>query len=230
IVFNGEIYNFAELRRELEARGHRFRSSGDTEVILAAYERWGTQCFERFDGMWAIVIADLRERKLIASRDRFGIKPLYYAIIDGRLLFASEAKQIAAAGVGRPRANTAMAARYLRGARMPNLYETFFDGVIALPPASYCEIPLDAPVAEPRFETYWSLPDHSSDSPIAYADAVDEMEQILRAAVASHSVADVRAGALLSGGLDSSTIAVMAKLPTFSFGFTGRYEDLSEFE
>lgn len=229
IVFNGEIYNFAELRRELEAGGYRFRSSGDTEVIVAAYERWGTGCFERLDGMWAIVIADLRERKLIASRDRFGIKPLYYAIDDDRLYLASEAKQIVAARGERPRANAALVAKYLAGARLPNLHETFFDGIRVMPQATFFEMPLDV-VKAPRFTTFWQLPDRTSTHPPRYDDAVDQLESILRKAVATHSVADVNVGALLSGGLDSSLIATMAKLPTFSFGFMGEFEKLSELE
>ena len=94
IAFNGEIYNFRELRRELEARGRRFRSSGDTEVALAAYETWGEGCFERFEGMWAVVIVDLRRRRLVASRDRFGIKPLHWAVRGERLFLASEVKQV----------------------------------------------------------------------------------------------------------------------------------------
>ena len=102
IVFNGEIYNFRELRRELQAKGHVFRSHGDTEVILAAFEEWGEACFARLDGMWAIVILDLRRNRLVVSRDRFGIKPLYWSIDDsGALLLASEIKQMVAAMDGR---------------------------------------------------------------------------------------------------------------------------------
>ena len=98
VVFNGEIYNFRELRTELEAQGHVFRTHGDTEVVLAAYEQWGEHCFDRLDGMWAIAILDLRRNRLVVSRDRFGIKPVYWKIAqDGAVLFASEIKQILAA-------------------------------------------------------------------------------------------------------------------------------------
>jgi asparagine synthase (glutamine-hydrolysing) len=92
IAFNGEIYNFRELRVELEALGVSFRTNTDTEIILAAYDRWGPDCFGRFNGMWAIALFDLRRRQLLLSRDRFGIKPLYYAVSGGMLLFASEIK------------------------------------------------------------------------------------------------------------------------------------------
>src|SRR5919201_3011588 len=90
LVHNGEVYNYRELRRELEAHGHRFRSATDTEVILAAYREWGERCVERFTGMWAFELWDARERRLFASRDRFGVKPLYYSLDGGRLAFASE--------------------------------------------------------------------------------------------------------------------------------------------
>src|SRR5205085_11857733 len=94
IVFNGEIYNFRELSAELSAVGHRFESHGDTEVILAAYDEWGTDAFARLEGMWAIVIVDTRRQRVVASRDRFGVKPLYFSIDGGRLLLASELQQL----------------------------------------------------------------------------------------------------------------------------------------
>src|SRR4051812_45590425 len=117
VVFNGEIYNFRELRRELEARGHTFRTSGDTEVVLAAFEEWGERCFEHLDGMWAIVILDLNRNRLVVSRDRFGIKPLYWMIDQsGALLLASEIKQLLGATEGEPlRSNRPLIMAFLRG-------------------------------------------------------------------------------------------------------------------
>jgi len=97
IAFNGEVYNFGALRAELRARGREFRTTGDTEVLLAAYEAWGEHCFARLDGMWALAIADLDRGRLVLSRDRFGIKPLHWALSQGALLVASEAKQVVAA-------------------------------------------------------------------------------------------------------------------------------------
>src|SRR5689334_12223460 len=152
VVFNGEIYNFRALRAELEAKGRVFVTSGDTEVVLAAYEQWGEQCFDRLDGMWAIGILDLRRRRLVVSRDRFGIKPLFWKIAgDGAILFASEIKQMLEADRGETlRSNRPLIAAFLRGFRYPTLEETFFEGVRSVPPASWCAIDLAAPAA-PRF-------------------------------------------------------------------------------
>jgi asparagine synthase (glutamine-hydrolysing) len=227
IVFNGEIYNFRELARELATRGHHFASHGDTEVLLAAYEEWGTDCFARLEGMWALVIVDLGRRRVVASRDRFGIKPLYYAIDDDRLLFASEIKQLLPV-VGTARADLAMARAHLAGVRYPVTRESFWLGIDHVPPASVLEADLDAPAAAPRIRTYWSLDDFTADRDgwrRTYADAREELRAVFTAAVGSHTVSDVRLGALLSGGLDSAMVAAFlhvargATFPTFSFGF-----------
>jgi asparagine synthase (glutamine-hydrolysing) len=227
LVFNGEIYNFRELRAELEAGGRRFRSHGDTEVLLAAYERWGEGCFARLEGMWALAILDLRKRRLVISRDRFGIKPLYWALRDGALLLASEAKQILQAQGGRPAPNRPLVEMYLRGTRYPFVEETFFDGIFPAPPAGWASWALDAPPAAPVFHPYWALADHVAHPAraIPYPEAVDRVEETLTRAVASHKVADVEVGSLLSGGLDSAVLMALAKkklglpLPTFSLGF-----------
>ena len=215
IVFNGEIYNFAELRRELETRGHRFITHGDTEVILAAYREWGSGCFARFDGMWAIGIVDPARRQLVVSRDRFGIKPLLYANDNGRLLFASEIKQLLAARQVKPRANVPLVRAYLDGYRYPVTDETFFEGIRSVPPSSFAVIPFDGD-EPPRFEEYWRLDDHTSgDNARTYDDAVSELDELLERAVASHRVADVRVGGLMSGGLDSSTLLSYVDDPSF---------------
>lgn len=227
VVFNGEIYNFRELRAELEAHGHVFRTHGDTEVVLAAYAQWGERCFDRLDGMWAIAILDLHRNRLVISRDRFGIKPVYWKIDNGgAILFASEIKQIlAATNAEPPRGNHPLIAAYLRGSRYPTLEETFFDGIRSVPPASWCEIDLAA-AAAPQFQSYWNLADYtSSHDALSYDAAVVCVEQRLAAAVSSHRQADVKVGALLSGGLDSSTLVGLAhrngaaKLPTYSLGY-----------
>jgi asparagine synthase (glutamine-hydrolysing) len=234
IVFNGEIYNHGALRAELAAGGRVFRTTGDTEVALAAYEQWGESCFARFEGMWAIVVLDLARRRLVGSRDRFGIKPLYWARDGDRFLLASEIKQILAARETTPTAYAPLVAAFLRGSRYPSLEETFFEGVRSVPPATWFEIPLpgDLP-ASPRFHPYWRLSDSWCADPSVptYEDASERFEASLRAAVASHSVADVTVGSLLSGGLDSSTLARLLsdqarskgrESPTFSFGFRGQ--------
>jgi len=224
IGFNGEIYNYRELRRELEGKGRVFHTSGDTEVALVAYQEWRERCFARFEGMWALTILDLDRNRLVVSRDRFGIKPLFWTIDSGALLFASEIKQLLAAGKT-PRANRPLVAMYLRGQRYPALEETFFDGIRAVPPATWAEIDLAVP-AEPRFHSYWSLAEITAEhNALSYDEARACAEELLARAVASHRVADVKVGALLSGGLDSATVVALAhrggaaKLPTYSLGY-----------
>lgn len=226
VAFNGEIYNFRSLRRTLQAAGRAFRSTGDAEVVLAAFEEWGEQCFARFEGMWAIAVLDLRRNRLVVSRDRFGIKPLFWSMdAAGAILFASEAKQLLAATEGTPRSNRPLVEMFLRGQRYPALEETFFEGIRAVPPATWCEIDLASP-KRPAFQPYWRLADFASGgSNLSYADAVVQAEELLSHAVMSHRHADVKVGALLSGGLDSSTLVALAhrndapKLPTYSLGY-----------
>src|SRR3954468_11469766 len=133
VVFNGEIYNHADIRPELEARGHRYRTRCDTETIVHAYEEWGDACVERFRGMFAFAIWDANKQRLLLARDRMGIKPLYWTVIDGRLLFGSEIKVILESGLVRREANEAalpelLSTRYLSGA------ETLFKGIHRLLP------------------------------------------------------------------------------------------------
>jgi asparagine synthase (glutamine-hydrolysing) len=196
LVFNGEIYNFRELRAELEAEGREFRSHGDTEVLLAAYERWGEGCFARLDGMWALAILDLPKRRLVVSRDRFGVKPLHWALCDGALLLASEAKQIVHAQGVRPTPNRPLVEMYLRGTRYPFVDETFFEGIHLMPPATWASWPLDDPPQTPVFHPYWALADHVAhpSRAVPYAEARDRVEETLTRAVASHMVADVEVG------------------------------------
>jgi asparagine synthase (glutamine-hydrolysing) len=234
LAFNGEIYNYRALRDELRGRGRAFLSTGDTEVLLAAYEEWGEGCFARLDGMWAAAIVDRGRGRLVLSRDRFGIKPLHWAIDGGTLLVASEAKQVVAALRGRPRANRPLLATYLAGNRYPCLDETFFEGVQAVPPATWAAVPLQAPPAPPSFRPYWSLADHRAPADGDYRAAGERFADLLRDAVRTHAVADVPVGALLSGGLDSSSLAATlaavsgAHHPTFSFGIRGAAGGLDE--
>jgi asparagine synthase (glutamine-hydrolysing) len=240
IVFNGEIYNFLELRRELAGRGRCFETSGDTEVALAAFEAWGVDAFRRLEGMWAIVLLDLARRRLLASRDRFGIKPLHWCLDAGRLLLASEIKQILAARTEAPRARAAVVAKFLRGNRYPVLDESFFDGVFPVPPATWFEVSLDEPLASlPAFHKYWDLGAavRATAPPASYGKAVEEFRGILTDAVRSHHVADVPIGSLLSGGLDSSMLTSLLhevvgadgkECPTYSFGFRERAREFSE--
>jgi asparagine synthase (glutamine-hydrolysing) len=241
LVFNGEIYNFRELRAQLRGRGHAFSSSGDAEVVLAAFAEWGEGCFARFEGMWAIVIADLAQRRVVASRDRFGIKPLYWRRQGDRLLLASEIRQILAATGEPPRVHDGVAQRFLAGSLTPRLEQTFFEGVREAPVATWFEWPFDVPPAgAPVFHPYWRLDDYHREATAPAADygaSLTAFSGIFEEAVASHEVADVPMGALLSGGLDSSAIVgVMARrsreaarpFPTFSFGFRSAAPEVCE--
>jgi asparagine synthase (glutamine-hydrolysing) len=209
LLFNGEIYNFQEIRAELQELGHRFASVGDTEIILAAYAQWGLDCFKRLNGMWAIILVDLRRRKIIISRDRFGIKPLFYYVSGNRLTIASEIKQIIAAGA-RADANRAAVARFIRGIRPERPEETFFDKVFAQPAATYAEISLVSAPSEISFNAYWQFEPVLRSPPPSLADAASELEQLLRQSVSEHMVGQAQVGHLISGGLDSSVLAALA--------------------
>jgi asparagine synthase (glutamine-hydrolysing) len=207
LVFNGEIYNFRALREELAAGGHRFGTASDTEVILAAYRAWGTGMFERLDGMWALALLDAAARKLVLSRDRFGIKPLYYSYCGGRLLFASEAKQLLAAGVS-SEANRDAVARFIPGARPAGTEQTFFANIHAHPAASYCELDLQSNPGELRFLPYWALA--RTQAALSYAEAQDRLDRVLQSSVRMHMAAQVPVGVLASGGLDSGIVAALS--------------------
>ncbi len=233
VVFNGEIYNFRKLRDELRRAGHEFNSESDTEVVLAAYNEWGSECFRRLHGMWAIALLDPARRRVVLSRDRLAIKPLYWAVDGDAFLFASEIRQILAA-TGRAAANVALLSRYLRGNRLPCYDETFFEGIRSVPAASLAELSLDGPSEwSPRFQQYWTLRDTvarpvNANSVAQYQSVREEFEDLLRDVVRTHQQSDVRLGSLLSGGLDSGVLAALLSestsdsLPTFSFGFRER--------
>jgi asparagine synthase (glutamine-hydrolysing) len=194
LVFNGEVYNYLELRDELAAKGHRFRTQTDTEVLLAGYREWGERCVDRFNGMWAFAIWDRERRTLFCSRDRFGIKPFYYRLEGGRFAFASEPWPLADG-----RANLAAVRDYLEQGYLDHGDETFFTGVRRLPPAHSLTFGPDGL----RLERYWSLEPH--DPP---ADPVAAVRESFLDAVRLQLRADVPVGTCLSGGIDSSAIAV----------------------
>jgi asparagine synthase (glutamine-hydrolysing) len=211
LVFNGEVYNHAELREELRGKGHAFSTGSDTEVVLGAYREWGEDCFRRFNGMWAIVVVDLARGRLVVSRDRFGIKPLFHARRGGWLLLASECKQILAASPGTAAPNLGAVVGYLQGLRSHLGDETFFEGVTAVPPATWAELWPGTGV-EPAFHAYWDLAGLACADPRrgpAFPEACSRLEKLLRSAVDLERRASVPVGSLLSGGLDSSLLASM---------------------
>ena len=221
IVFNGEIYNHAALRPGLEARGHRYRTRSDTETILHLYEEEGERCVDSLQGMFAFALWDRTRQRLLLARDRLGIKPLYYALADGELLFASEIKGVLAAGSSRPQLNAAILPEFL-ATRFVSGEETFFRGVRRLPPG--CVLTW-SPSEGVRQSRYWRLPAGPDEATSTFEERAREVRARLTEAVRSHLMSDVPLGIFLSGGLDSSALAAlmapMASGPirSFSVGF-----------
>jgi asparagine synthase (glutamine-hydrolysing) len=207
ILFNGEIYNFLELRRDLEASGHSFRTTGDTEVLLTAYLQWGRSFVDHLIGMWALAVVDGRRRELVLARDRFGIKPLYWMEHDSGIAFASEIKALLALGSGRARADETVVSRYLMRGALDDSDCTFFDGIRSLPAASMATVSLESghPQVEPV--RWWDLAvERSTDA----TDATERFRAAFEDAVRLHLRSDVALGTCLSGGLDSSSIVSVA--------------------
>jgi asparagine synthase (glutamine-hydrolysing) len=212
IVHNGEIYNHRALRETLCGHGHQFRTGSDTEVALAAYREWGTDCFARFDGMWALLIVDLDRGRLVGSRDRLGIKPLFYSMERNRLSFASEPRALAVARQDGPRVEPRRFTEFLSGLPPQSPALSFFEGIHPVPAGSTFEIDLrQVGVQPPVFRRFWDLAEYHADgfTAPAYGDAVEELRDLLGAAVDSHRGAAVPVGCLLSGGLDTSVVATM---------------------
>jgi len=224
IVFNGEIYNFRELRTELEGLGHSFRSQSDTEVLLAAYVEWGRDCLARLNGMFAIALYDGARDVLFLARDRAGEKPLFYHHRDGALHFASELKALFANPALQRRIDPAALDCYLLMGFVPG-DRCILEGYNKLPPAHAMEFHLRDGRAE--VWRYWSPPDNrAQETPPDEDDLIEELEALLEDAVGRQMVADVPVGILLSGGVDSSLITAMAvrsssKVRTFTIGFPG---------
>ncbi len=208
VVYNGEIYNYLELRRELEATGEVFRSHCDTEVLLAAYRRWGRECLTRFNGMWSFVLLDKARRTLFISRDRLGVKPLYYCrTADGTLAFASEIKQFFTLPTFKKIPRAAACVGYLVNG-YENPPETFFEGVMAFPPGCRAEVSLDEPKVAP--ERFW-FPDNITLERRSEAEFAASIRRLFSDAVRFRLRSDVPVGGCLSGGLDSSSIFVEMK-------------------
>jgi asparagine synthase (glutamine-hydrolysing) len=205
VVFNGEIYNHDELRADLAGRGHRFGSRTDTEVIVHAYEEWGTECVGRFNGMWAFAIWDQARRRLFCSRDRFGVKPFYYFVDGERFVFGSEIKALLPALPARPAPHWPTMHAYLARGIVCEGEDTFFDGVRRLPPAHNLVVIPDAT----RLERYWRYDTRSH----AYDDAqpASAFRAIFDDAVRLRTRSEVALGVSLSGGMDSTAVTALAR-------------------
>jgi asparagine synthase (glutamine-hydrolysing) len=229
VVFNGEIYNFKELRRDLETRGHAFRSTGDTEVIVHAYEEWGDECTRHLDGMFAFAVWDGRRRRMLLARDRVGKKPLYYAWDGRRLTFASEIKSLRVCPWVDATPMWEAVPRYLAWGYVP-WPDTMHTGIHQLPPGTWMVIEsgrLSEPVA------YWFPPggESASGPRVSWDQATTRIGELLRVAVERRLVSDVPLGVLLSGGLDSSAIvAIMSDLGVRAKTFTVSVRDESSYD
>lgn len=224
IVFNGEIYNFAELKSELEAKGHRFRSHSDTEVILAAYRAWGDACIARLRGMFALALYDVQQQRVLLARDRAGEKPFFYSHANGQLRFASELKALLA-DPSVPRTLDASALdSYLAFGYVPG-EQCLVAGVRKLGAGMLAVV--DITRGALTTHTYWKLPAPPSNQRVDETELVDRLERLLEASVREQLVADVPVGVLLSGGVDSSLVVAMAArvsskpVRTFTIAFPG---------
>ena len=230
IVFNGEIYNFQELRKELAGKGYRFKTYSDTEVVLRAYEEWGNDCLTRLRGMFAVAIYDTRPAKngaaerrprLLLARDRVGKKPLYYYRDEGRIIFGSEIKAILADPSVKAQVRRSILPLYLSYGYVP-APDTFFENIFELPPAHRLVVENGAVTVD----RYWQPPQNITDTALSEKQYVDRLRELLEEAVRLRLISDVPLGAFLSGGVDSAAVvAFMTRIlkqpvQTFAIGFT----------
>jgi len=222
VVYNGEIYNFRELRKELEGKGHQFKSTTDTEVIVHLYEEMGDQCVTRLRGMFAFALWDERKQRLLLARDRVGIKPLYYTNTGKSLLFASEIKSLLVDSDIERRVNPRAIDRFLTYYYLPG-NETLLEGIFKLEPGHY----LTAQDGHVSVKQYWDLRFEIPPTPPSFEEAVDALRALLSRTVKDHMISDVPVGVLLSGGVDSTGILSYATqhadkpIHTFTMGFSG---------
>ena len=204
LVFNGEIFNYVELREELRQWGYQFRSSGDSEVLLAAYRHWGRDCLSKLNGMWAFVLYDRRNRLVFGSRDRFGVKPLYYSRNASVIQLASEIKALRASGYVETDFNWQTSAKFLIEGRLDNQTDTFYEGIQQIPPGTGFEVRFDGAWHQWSFwslETLTAVPTHNP---------AETFAELFEDSVRIRMRSDVPVGVCLSGGLDSTAIICAA--------------------
>jgi asparagine synthase (glutamine-hydrolysing) len=222
VVFNGEIYNFPELRRELESRGHRFYTHSDTEVIVHSYEEFGSDCVQHLRGMFGFALYDQRQELLLLARDRVGIKPLHYAHTAQGIAFASEIKSLLEVFPELKEVNSQSLVDYFCFGYIPDDDNTCFRNIFKLPPGHR----LIYQRGRMRIEQYWDIPQYATHRKCSEEELLEELEHLLYETVNSHLISDVPIGALLSGGVDSSVVVALASravrkpLVTFSIGFS----------
>jgi asparagine synthase (glutamine-hydrolysing) len=221
LTYNGEIYNFREIRADLLRRGYRFLSKGDSEVLLAAFAEWGLDALGKLNGMFAFAVWDRRDRVLTIARDRFGVKPVYYAMVGRTLLFASEIKAFRAVPTFRTAMNPAGLAEYLT---FQNFFTdaTLFASVRLLPAGCYLRVAAGDAAPEPS--RYWDFHFQEPENPASEDELLEELDRLFKQAISRQMVSDVPVGSYLSGGMDSGSITAIAaaQLPfmhTFTVGF-----------
>ncbi len=221
IIHNGEVYNFQNLRIQLEAKGYMFHSTTDTEVVLKSYQEWGEKCVEHFNGMFAFAIWDVKNKKLFIARDRYGIKPVYYFYKNGEFIFGSEIKSI----LQHPSYSVSVSLKALNEYfSFQNIFSdlTLFEGIKLLPPAHTLTLKANDKNSL-RIEKYWDY-NFSEDSSLTEEDCLNEVERLFEQAVNRQLVSDVEVGSFLSGGMDSGSVTCIAarnfkNLKTFTCGF-----------
>jgi asparagine synthase (glutamine-hydrolysing) len=217
VVFNGEIYNFRELRKDLQSAGHVFRTSSDTEAILHAYEEYGNDFPTKLNGMFAFALHDMKRRRLILARDHIGIKPLYYSFSHDRLVWGSEIKAILASGLVERTLDVDALGQFLAWEYVPGT-RTLFKSIFKLAPGEMIRIDLDSPSCNP--EAYWDVPINDIPPFKEEQEWVEAVDAKIKECVCRQLVSDVPLGAFLSGGVDSSLIvASMGSARAFSIGF-----------
>lgn len=204
IIFNGEIFNYLELREELKSKGVHFKTNSDTEVILKVYENFGSKGFSKLNGMWALIILDLKNKLIIASRDRFSIKPLYWYKDINKIYFSSEIKQIIPF-LSKKELNIRAMSRFLHQGIIDMDTETFYNNIMSLP--SKCNLLINLKTKEIKSEVYWEY----SHTNISSNDVYEQFRELFTDSIKIRLRSDVEVGALLSGGLDSSAISVISK-------------------
>lgn len=221
ISYNGELYNFNELRIELESLGHQFHTRSDTEVMLKALAHWGADALDKFNGMFALALWDRQRKELLLARDRYGIKPLYYALVGGKLLFGSEIKAITADSSYRAQVDKEGLLEYMT---FQNFFteRTLFKNVSLLPQGAFARVSVDRPIIQPvkYWDYHFSEPSHPMDD----AEYLEELDRLFKQAVSRQLISDVDVGAYLSGGMDSGSVTALAakQLPyikSFTCGF-----------
>jgi asparagine synthase (glutamine-hydrolysing) len=225
VIFNGEIYNYKELRAELQRKGHQFRTNSDTEVIIHGYKEWGTDVFNHLNGMFGLAIWDVRNERLVVARDAMGIKLVYYKIDNGKLAFGSEIRPIFAAEQRKPNVDPVALNLFLRFRYTPSPL-TIFDGIRKLPPGTMLVVE-NGECREKRWYRYKLLPflDGKNEK-----EAEQELLELYRSAVRRHLLSDVPVGILLSGGLDSGLLLALMNeqggpWPAYTIGYGNSFED-----